>query len=190
LGTEAEPSPAVRRISLDSIILAHPFEAEHLLRAPGEGEHGLNIEGIAVRGNDMFLGFRGPVNGLGALILQLDVKRLYAGIPQTPKAYNVPLSHRDGGTVAEQGIRDLAAVQGGYLILSGREMRVAPERSDIYFWAPGRAPVHLAELAPSSGSPESLTVLDEGATGYRVLIMDDGPDGGDPRILRVAKPAH
>lgn len=191
LGTANMPSPAVQRISLDSIILAHPFEAEHLLRPPGESEHGLNIEGVAVRGNDMFLGFRGPVNEAGALILQLNVGQLYAGIPQTPQVHRVPLRHGNaGGVVNEQGIRDIAAVQGGYLILSGREMRIEPERSDIYFWAPGQAPAHLGEIEAQPGSPEAMAVLNEGASTYRILILSDGPMGGNPRIVHVPKPSH
>lgn len=190
LGTADAVSPDVQRISLDSIILAHPFEAEPLLRPPGEGEHGLNIEGVAVRGNDLVLGFRGPVNEAGALVLQLNLDLLYAGIPQTPQAYRVPLRHGDAGVVNEQGIRDIAPVQGGYLILSGREMRVEPERSDIYFWVPGQPPAHLGEIASQPGSPEAIAVLDESGSAYRLLILSDGPAGGNPRILRVPKPSQ
>jgi hypothetical protein len=208
LGTPDAPAPAVRRISLDSILLAYPFDGGHFVQKPGEdGGHGLNIEAVAARGNDLYLGFRGPVFADGALILRVKLDALDAGLPQTPESFQVRLPHQ-GGDHDEQGIRDMAAVEGGFLLLSGRERRLTREelasgmreRSDLFFWAPGSEPVHLAavpiQIDPPgedgervARSPESLTVIGESSDQYRVLIMDDSSGGPLPRILIVPREA-
>ena len=92
IGSETTTSPAVERVSLDAIIRAHPLLSRHLTDAPGdtwtedpnlsEPSHGVNIEGLAMGGNRMFVGFRGPVDEGGAIVLGLGVNDLFAGAAQ------------------------------------------------------------------------------------------------------------
>ena len=92
---------------------------------------------------------------------------------------------------AGQGVRDLAAVRGGVLVLSGPERRhkVVPN-PEFFFWEPGPGPARLVRLGRLDGSggednPESITVLEETDRDYRVLVLWDGDRGGRPMIVRI-----
>lgn len=198
IGSATSISPAVERVSLDAIIRAHPILSQHLADAPGdtwnedpnlsEASHGVNIEGLAISGDRMFVGFRGPVNEAGAIVLGLGVNALFTGTAQQAETYRLNLG-------AGQGVRDLAAVRGGVLVLSGPERRnkVRPN-PEFFFWEPGPGPARLVRLGRLDGSagednPESITVLEETDRDYRVLVLWDGEAGGHPMIVRVPKPA-
>jgi hypothetical protein len=189
IGTETAVS-GVQRTSLDPIINGHLLLSQHLAEPPGDSRdgnspsHGVNIEGIAVAGDDLFVGFRGPVDGDGAVILKVGASSLFGGSSRPVETCRVPLGEG-------QGVRDLAAVQGGLLILSGPERRnnVAPN-PEFFLWRPGSAPIRLGRLARTAGddNPESITVLEETAEGYRVLVLWDGDAGGLPMVVQVPKP--
>jgi len=70
-------------------------------------ENGTDIEGIAVKDETLFLGFRGPVrreNFVPVMVLQLD----------RPEDYELRFVNLDG-----HGIRDITAVENGFLIIGG-----------------------------------------------------------------------
>jgi len=197
IGSATSVSPLVERASLDAIIAAHPILSQHLGEAPGdtpnsdpnlsEPSHGVNIEGLAVSADRMFVGFRGPVDEGGAIVLGLGVNALFAGAAQQAETYRLNLG-------AGQGVRDLAAVRGGILVLSGPERRnkVVPN-PEFFFWEAGSGPARLVRLGRLDGSggkdnPESITVLEETDRDYRVLVLWDGDQGGRPMIVRVPKP--
>ncbi len=191
VGDADDPSRRVERTSLDAVIAAHPVLRRHLDDTPGDTpdgsapSHGVNIEGLAMVGSDMFVGFRGPVDDAGALVLRLDAAALFGG-NATPRVRTFRLDLGPG-----QGVRDMAAVADGILILSGPERRsgVAPN-PELFFWRPGRAPVRLARLAPSTGTtnPESINVLKETKRAWRLLVLWDGEAGGLPMIVQLPKP--
>jgi hypothetical protein len=191
MGDADHPSGRVERASLDAVIAAHPVLRRHLDDTPGDTpdglgpSHGVNIEGLAMVGSDMFVGFRGPSDGGGALVLRLDAAALFGGNP-TPRVRTFRLDLGPG-----QGVRDMAAAADGILILSGPERRtgVAP-RPELFLWQPGRAPRRLASLARTAGTdnPESITVLKETARAWRLLVLWDGEAGGLPMIVRLPKP--
>ena len=140
-------------------------------------DNGANIEGIAVKDGRMYLGFRGPsVNG-EAFVISVD-----AGVVFVPdKALDGRLIPLKLG--ADTGIRDLAAVSNGLLILSGpvNEQKVAPTVRywDITTKMPGPA-TELA-VADKHAKAETLLILnDEAGEPWRVLVMFDGPVNGDP----------
>ena len=191
IGTAVAVSPEVERRTLDPIIQAHPLLNQHLTEPPGDTadgnspSHGVNIEGLAVSGNDMFVGFRGPVDGAGAVILRLSLNGLFGTAPRLVQTHRVNLG-------AGQGIRDLAAVQGGLLILAGPERRNGVEPSPVfYLWRPDSDQlVPLGRLPREHGddNPESVTILEETDDAYRMLVLWDGDAGGVPMIVSVPKP--
>jgi hypothetical protein len=82
-------------------------------------ENGLDIEGLAVRGDTVLLGLRGPVLGGLALIVRLEMK-------PTREGHMKPRRHADGRRYSlqaldlnGQGIRDLLWQGDRLLILSG-----------------------------------------------------------------------
>jgi hypothetical protein len=189
LGTCTAPSRAVTRVGLDPIIRAHPLLFDHRLEPPGETRddrisHGTNIEGIAIADGNMLIGFRGPVDGQGAVILRAPLAGLFGGSP-TAAIERVPLG--DG-----RGVRDLVAVTGGFLILAGPESRLPAPNPEIFLWRPNShsAPISLGRLPVEDArdSPEAIALIAETDREYRVLVLADGKAEGAPAIYGIAKP--
>jgi hypothetical protein len=199
LGSKTSAAPAARA-SLDAIIAAHPILKDHRLEPPGDTQdqsqpsHGVNAEGIAVVGDDMFIGFRGPLDGDRAIVLKVSATALFGNAGATAESHLLRLG-------PGQGVRDLAAVQGGLLVLSGPERRHGVEVNPQFFlWRQGSEPILLGRLAGAAhgANPESITILEETATEYRVLVLWDSelldpPETSlppvPPMIVRVPKPA-
>jgi hypothetical protein len=143
-------------------------------------DNGANIEGIAVKGQRMYFGFRGPSVGGEAFILSVDVGGLFGDGDLRSHVQPVALG-------AHTGIRDLASVRSGLLILSGpvNEQDVRP--AVFHFDVATRRLTRLAELdgLPDNAKAETLLVLEETADAYRVLIMFDGPENGHPLEYRI-----
>ena len=181
LGSEETASTSVERSNtLDALIAADPVLKGHIGKVPGE--QGVNIEGLAVSGDDMFFGFRGPVVNDAALVRQVPIEAIFEGKTAPLRPHSLRLGKG-------MGIRDLAAVKDGFLVLSGPEER-KPGKAEVFFWKPDAEPIALADLGgPRSdeGQPEVLMVLDETDSLYSVLVMSDGPDGGDPMRFEIAK---
>jgi hypothetical protein len=97
------------------------------------------------------------------------------------------------------GVRDIARVSDGFLILSGPVGdRVSPHH--ICWWngrdcvvgegSPGGRVECLAEVpAPSKAKPEGLAVLREREESYDVVIMYDSADRGALTRYRLEKPS-
>lgn len=92
------------------------------------------------------------------------------------------------------GIRDLTKVRDGFLILAGAAL---PEEdgdvgtAKIFFWrGDDNKAVSLGRLKGMTADvkPEALTLLKERETGYRVLVLSDGPPGGKPTEYSVPRP--
>jgi hypothetical protein len=150
-------------------------------------DNGVNIEGLAVRGHDLWFGFRGPTSAAGAYVMKVSEAAVFEGAAAKPAMSVLPL-----GT--GQGVRDLAALAGGgFLVLSGPQAEddgsATPTRAQVFFWDGVSKSVRpLADAPHGPGAkPESLTVLADDAQGYEVLIMCDGPSGGAPVRMRVPR---
>lgn len=91
----------------------------------------------------------------------------------------------------DQGIRDLATVHEGFLILSGPQQRV-PGKSEVFFWKPDSDPMAIANLGNFSPDeqPEALLVVSEHARELSVMVMEDGPKNGAPKLYTLALPDH
>jgi hypothetical protein len=148
-------------------------------------ENGIDIEGLAVdqSGQQLWIGFRSPVlQGQFVPVLKLSF--------DNPQRYELLLVRLEG-----YGIRELTAVQGGFLVIAGPAGEIdVPGR--LYFWngndcLPNRAPASLPKLLgeiPGPGKPEGLVVLNETPTDWEVLVAYDAEHNGSLRRFRVSRP--
>ncbi len=148
------------------------------------GENGVDIEAIADDGTRLFIGFRSPVLRSGlvpVMILDFD----------EPENYELRYVDLD-----DRGIRGMARVSGGFLILAGAES--GKNRFRLYFWdgtdrvpgsdfIPGRLE-RLMTLPRSSGvNHESVALVEETDRFWDVIVVSDGVEGGRPNLIRVMK---
>lgn len=148
------------------------------------GENGANIEGIAVRDGRMYLGFRGPSDNGNAYILVVGASAVFTEhAPLKEELKTVPL-----GTMV--GIRDIAAVTGGLLLLTG-PVNEQPITPSIVFYDPRTGALgtsHPLKVADTTAKAETLLVLGDAAgQPWRVLVMFDGPENGAPTEYRVPR---
>jgi Protein of unknown function (DUF3616) len=151
------------------------------------GEGGVNIEGIAVKAGRMYLGLRGPSRNKHAFILSVD-----AGAAFT-KGQDLDASVERLKLGKHAGIRDLAAVRDGLLVLSGpvNNQDVTPA---LFHWNEKSGSLKkLGKLAfpatvDGEAKAETLLVLrDEPNEPWRVLVLFDGPEDGAPTEYLVAR---
>jgi hypothetical protein len=137
---------------------------------------GVNIEGIAVKNGRMHFGLRAPSSKKHAVVLSVDADALF-----TKKDDLKPTS-----TWLElgknTGIRDLAAVSNGILILAGPTREEAVPYT-VWFWdGAGKTAKPLATLdlakVPAGAKAEILLPLEEDNSSIRVLVMFDGVENG------------
>lgn len=147
----------------------------------GKKHGGANIEGLAVIGDRIYLGFRGPSKGGTAYIMDVDADALFSGGALDRKVQEVKLGKNTG-------IRDLAAVSGGLLILSGPVQKKG-DYAIHYLDLSGESLTKLQTLQmPEKGAKaETLLVLGETDTGFDVLVMYDGIADGGPREYRLSR---
>jgi Protein of unknown function (DUF3616) len=147
-------------------------------------ENGVDIEGLAVKDGRMYFGFRGPVLRGG----WVPVMSLRWGDPDAAVA--VSYVQLDG-----RGIRDMAAVKDGFLVLAG-PVGDGDMSYRIYFWNgvdqlpladKALQPQRIAEFANLGiAKPEGLAVINENAASYDVLVISDGlMNGGAMRWTLV-----
>jgi hypothetical protein len=141
------------------------------------------IEGLAVRERQvrpvpermLHLGLRAPVLGGKAFIVSALVDNVFAASGAlNPTVTALAL----GNTI---GIRDLAAVSDGLLILAGPG-RGLTERASLFHWNDTTGQLkQLGIIAqPANRDAEALVVLDEDPEFFRFLLMFDGVQNGGP----------
>jgi hypothetical protein len=177
---------ALTRTSLRSILdqdkVLKPFS-----RVPGK-EGGLDIEGFAFQQGRLYAGFRGPV-------LRDNYVPILAFRFAAPSEQATLLFVNLGG----RGIRDLTAVQDGFLVLAG-PVGDGPGSYQVYFWngqdcLPGSRDAgevgqcHLLGDVPAEpeAKAEGITVVAENASAYDVIIVYDGRKNGGATRFRVPK---
>jgi hypothetical protein len=153
---------------------------------------GANIEGLAVRDGTMHVGFRAPSPGGRAFVVSVPERAVFG--PAVPAAATV--SRLDLGADRRgrgRGVRDLAPVAGGFLVLAGPALPEGDEAEGgavVFFWSgPGGrvVPLRPVGLERKGVKPEALLVLGEDAASYRVLVIHDGVEGGAPTEHRIEK---
>lgn len=180
---KGNPPARVEHISLGRLFEQHPVLAP-FVSLPSK-ENGIDIEGIALEGERLVLGFRGPrLRGGWVPVLKLPFSS-----PQTAELLFVHLNGR--------GIRDMVAVDDGFLVLAG-PVGDSPLSFQLYHWngrdclpgkgSPGGRTLLLGEVpAPAGASPEALVLLETQQRAYRLLLLDDGIKNGRPRIYRIER---
>jgi hypothetical protein len=168
-------------------------------RAPLDG-NGANIEGMAAKGRDLYFGFRGPSVDGNAFVLRLPESALFPDDCTVPAASSdaAQADTAEGERFAIRlgegiGIRDLVAVPGGFLILTGLAADVDGP-ADVIFWDETLAAESNGEesLRPlfhidRAAKAESLTLLGSSEPDhYRLLIMFDGAKNGEPIYVEAA----
>ena len=163
------------------------------------GQQGVNIEGMAVQDGQLYFGFRGPVQDGVARVLAVNTEALFSPQPASnakPTVTRLALGpHR--------GIRDMVAVKTGVLLLAGPDDSRANQGAGwTVAWWDGKTaagvvqPRLLATLDPSGVmlrhcdkelKPEAITVLEETATAYKLLVLSDGLCDGGPLAFTVAR---
>ncbi len=165
-----------------------------------EGDYcGVDIEGLAVSKGRLYFGFRSPVG-----ILSVDAEAFFQGGDPKDQFTRVELG-------AGRGIRDMVAVQDGFLLLTGPDDDPA-NKSRVNWridWWDGRsvAAKTLAQLDLSGldqprtlqkgkarectdedeRKPEAVTVLDETPQAYQLLVLSDGMCDGGAMTFTVAR---
>lgn len=172
-------------ISLRDVISNH--KALKAFSAIPSKENGVDIEGVAVADGWVYVGFRGPVfrdNYVPVLKFKFD---------QHEKSAILFFVKLDGG-----GIRDMASVQDGFLIVSG-PVGDAPGPYQVYHWngldmVPGKDLADtkgyinkLGNIEVSKGKAEGILALEvergsDDDCQYKFMIIFDGIINGNPRI--------
>ena len=193
----SKPAGYADSTRLWAIMQAQPELAAHVAEKLCMGDQGaVNIEGMAVRDGRLTFGFRGPVADGAAKLLSVDADALFDPTGRAdPKASLTALA-----LGAHTGIRDLVAVTGGFLLLAGPDDERASQTTvgfSVWFWD-GRSPQAraLAQLDTRQVSlrscdkevkPEALTVLQETAKGYQLLVLSDGLCDGGALVFTVGR---
>jgi hypothetical protein len=149
--------------------------------------NGLTIEGIAVRGGRILVGFRGPqLRGGRAAVLSVAVNGVFGKTAADPRLHRLPLGK---GTT----VRDLAAFGDGVLVLAG-PIASGPGLFGIYWWDgesdSARLLKDLVDIVgkKGNGKPEALLPLDEDKFGLRLLVLFDGAKEAAPVVVAVPRP--
>jgi len=190
-----EVNSQVQPIAKMSISLRDVISDHEALKAFSEipsKENGVDIEGLAVDDGWVYVGFRGPVfrgNYVPVLKFQFD---------QHEKSASLLLVKLEGG-----GIRDMAKVQDGFLLVSG-PVGDAPGPYQVYHWngldmVPGKDRADtkgyikkLGNIDVSKGKAEGILALEveRGADDdcqYKFRIIFDGIINGNPKIYCSSK---
>lgn len=151
-------------------------------------ENGVDIEGIAVHNELLYVGFRGPV------LRDNWVPILKCRFAKPIAQVDLVFVNLDG-----QGIRDLTRVSDGFLILAG-SIGDSPGSYQAYFWdgedcLPGSrtsgrvGQIKLLGKIPvdENAKAEGLALQKESDSYYEVLIVFDGVKNGAPTRFRIIK---
>lgn len=163
------------------------------------GQQGVNIEGMAVQGGQLYFGFRGPVLDGVARVLAVNAEALFS--PQAASAPKATVTRLALGQ--RRGIRDMVAVKTGFLLLAGPDdSRASQDAGWTVAWWDGKAatrvvqPKLLATLDLSGVKlrqcdkelkPEAITVLEETPADYLLLVLSDGLCDGGPLAFTIAR---
>ena len=155
-------------------------------------ENGIDIEGISAKDGWLYIGFRGPVfreNYVPVMKLKFD---------DAEDTYDL-LYIKLGG----RGIRDMASVSDGFLILAG-PIGGGPASYQLYHWdgndvIPGknRKAVDIGKIRllgeirpPQDGKAEGVVVIQEEESLYQLIIAYDGVKDKNNimQYFRISKP--
>jgi hypothetical protein len=164
--------------------IANADELKKFFNQPLAGG-GVNIEGIAVKNRRMHFGFRGPSVDSQAFVLSVDADAIFTPSDDL-KSKVTPLE-----LGKNTGIRDLATVSDGILILAGptRDEKVP---YSVWLWdgsSKKARPLGTLDLSrvDKDAKAEILLLLEEDGLNIRVLVMFDGIENGGAMSFKIAR---
>ena len=174
----------LRRIDLSKRLRKDPL-LRTFFGVPSK-ENGIDIQGMTFADDRLYLGFRGPVlrqNYVPVMALRFD----------EPKQYQLSFVRLDG-----QGIRDMAALDKGFLILSG-PANDAPGPFCLWWWdgvdqIPGKgckvrdALMLGAVSTPGGARAEGLALLSQADGVAEVVLVYETNTAAQAVSMRVSVP--
>jgi len=177
--------------SLADVLRADPVLGEHFGKPLQQ--KGINIEGLAARNGQLFVGFRNPNLGGYAFVLEIRAADVFGGGPR-PRYTLHRLQLGEG-----LGIREIVAARSGFLIIAGNagsepSKKYAEaedyekERGFFLFRWDGKGPSvqEIGALPRTEGKAEAMAILEETKDSVTVLVLFDGPSGGRPTVYRIS----
>lgn len=156
-------------------------------------ENGLNIEGLAVAHQRLWVGLRGPVvrdddaKRQSAFIISMDLAALFTKDQALGTRIHPVVLGED------VGIRDLASLQDGrLLVLAGPRTNAGSEYSIVLVDPADDSASSVLKLPPSEAGAkqEGMLVLQQSGQSVDLLILQDGPKNGEPYQVRAQLPAR
>ena len=151
---------------------------------------GINIEGLAIHQEQAWIGLRAPLVTGNGVVIKLSTKNLFSGDPGQVSLHRLALGEG-------RGIRDLARVNEGFLVLTGKSTpeaeNEAPWPASVVFWRGDQQttiPIATLTNTASIEKPEAMLVLGEDRQNWRVLILGEGKGSIDPQEYLLPKPTH
>jgi Protein of unknown function (DUF3616) len=151
-------------------------------------ENGVDIEGIAIHKQQLYIGFRGPV------LRENWVPVLKCRFAKPVNEAELLYVQLDG-----LGFRDITRVEDGFLLLAG-PVGDGPGLYQVYLWngedcLPGIrtsgqiGTIEFLGVIPTEegAKAEGLTLLKESSSDYEIAIVYDGLNNGSPTLFRISK---
>jgi len=181
----------VQTASLAGVIRADPVLGNHF--GQPLQQKGVNIEGLAVRKGQLFVGFRNPNLDGFAFVMEIRADDVFEG--RTQPRYVLHRLQLGPGL----GIRDIVAARSGFLIIAGnagsepsKKYGAAEDYEKdrdffLFRWDGKGTDVHrIGALPKTDGKAEAMAILEETEKSVTVLVLFDGPNRGRPTVYRIS----
>lgn len=171
----------LRPVKIDSLSLLPTIESSQILspflKIPSK-ENGIDIEGIAVQNNHLYIGFRGPV-------LRGNLTPIFK-LTMDSHTFKIQKHKLKWVNLNGLGIRDMVADKQHFYLLAG-PVNQTPNQFEIYYWD-GKN--HLDPMTPDlilpspspSAKPEAISL--QKLPGW-VLIAQDGAFNGNIKSFKI-----
>jgi hypothetical protein len=190
-GVDVRASSELEVASLAEVLRMDPVLGPHFGRPLQR--RGVNIEGLAARGGQLYVGFRAPNLGGEALVMEIRADDVFRGKPRP--VYKLHRLRLGKGL----GIRELVTTRSAFLLIAGNAgsepSEEYPQSEDydkkrdffLFRWD-GHDPAvqKIGTLPKTDGQAEAMAVLEETNSSVTVLILFDGPKGGRPTVYRIS----
>jgi hypothetical protein len=151
-------------------------------------ENGLNLEGIAIAGDQLILGLRAPSQNGTAYLIRTNLAELFA--PGHQSTHNTPeVTELKLGK--DRGIRDLAMLDGTHaLVLAGpaQEQEAVSYTLSMADWQTG-AVMPFGDLPlddeQKGAKAEAIVLLGTASDLLQILVLWDGLKNGAPTLYRL-----
>jgi len=161
-----------------------PFDLGKAATLAPKNEDALNIESLAADGDNLWIGFRSPINKAKEALLVPLLNPTEAIKGGARAKLGDPVALKLGGL----GVRDMVAWNDGFLIIAGdfdHRFEQGAKPSRIFLWKPGTDPqdigVDFGDL-----NPEAIVIIGQGDKARILILSDDGkyPGRANKNVFR------